>query len=79
MGIIIPTSFLFFLTGGADLWNFPEGCYIFSVMCGVIPRLPLGTSDLSSKLFYGSESYWDSIIVYRQKNYRVSSQATRLG
>ena len=42
----------FFLTDGADLWNFPEGCYIFSVMCGVIPRLPLGTSDLNSKLCF---------------------------
>lgn len=47
-----PYIFPFFLTDGADLWNFPEGCYIFPVMCGVIPRLPLGTSDLNSKLCF---------------------------
>ena len=51
-GAGVPLHLSFFLTDDADPWNFPGGCYIFAVMCGVIPRLPLGTSDLNSKLCF---------------------------
>ena len=69
-GISTPTSFyFFFLTDDADLCNFPGGCYIFAVICGVIPRLPLGTSNLNSKLcFMGQKATGILLLCIDRKN-----------
>ena len=61
--------FFFFLTDDADLCNFPGGCYIFAVICGVIPRLPLGTSNLNSKLcFMGQKATGILLLCIDRKN-----------